>query len=44
VAAGAALMALLFAGSVAFYTKQHPVPVAAVWLEEFDAASTFPDK
>lgn len=44
VAAGAALVAVFFAGSVAVYTRQHPVPVAAVWLEEFDAGSPFPDK
>ncbi|HMV56462.1 MAG TPA: hypothetical protein PLY42_14135 [Nitrospira sp.] len=44
VAAGAALVAVCFAGSVAIYTKQHAVPVAAVWLEEFDAGSAFPDK
>jgi hypothetical protein len=44
VATGAALMAAIFAGSVAVYTKQHMTPVAAVWLEEFDAGSPFPDK
>ncbi|MCS6297565.1 MAG: hypothetical protein H8K09_15125 [Nitrospira sp.] len=44
VASVAALVALCFAGSVAVYTKQHAVPVAAVWLEEFDAGSPFPDK
>lgn len=43
-AVGAALVALVFAGSVAVYTKQHAVPVAAAWLEEFDAGSPFPDK
>ncbi len=44
VAASAALVALVFAGSVAVYTKQHAVPVAAVWLEEFDAGSPFPER
>ena len=44
VATGAALVALFFAGSVAVYTRQHPAPVAAAWLEEFDAGSSFPDK
>ena len=44
VASVAALVALGFAGSVAVYTKQHAVPVAAVWLEEFEAGSPFPDK
>ncbi|MCW5797351.1 MAG: hypothetical protein LZF60_380048 [Nitrospira sp.] len=43
-AACAALVALVFAGSVAVYTKQHAVPVAAVWLEEFDAGSPFPER
>lgn len=44
VAASAAFVALVFAGSVAVYTKQHAVPVTAVWLEEFDAGSPFPEK
>ena len=44
VAACAALVSLVFAGSVAVYTKQHAVPDAAVWLEEFDAGSPFPEK
>ncbi len=37
VAAGAALGAVVFAGSVVAYTARQPEPVMAVWLEEFDA-------
>lgn len=37
-AAGAALVAVLFAGSVVAYTARQPEPVTAAWLEEFDAA------
>ncbi len=36
-AAGAALMAVVFAGSVVAYASRQPEPVTAVWLEEFDA-------
>ncbi len=36
-AAGAALMAVVFAGSVVAYTSRQPEPVTAAWLEEFDA-------
>ena len=35
-AAGAALVAVVFAGSVVAYTSRQPEPVTAVWLEEFD--------
>lgn len=41
-AAGAALVALVFAGSVAVYSRQHAAPVAAAWLEEFDAGPPLP--
>lgn len=41
VAAGAVLVALVFAGSVAAYSRQHVGPVSAAWLEEFDAGSPF---
>lgn len=37
VAAGAALGAVVFAGSVVAYASRQPEPVTAVWLEEFDA-------
>ncbi|MBI4000928.1 MAG: hypothetical protein HY348_04000 [Nitrospira defluvii] len=36
-AAGAALVAVVFAGSVVAYTSRQPEPVTAIWLEEFDA-------
>jgi hypothetical protein len=36
-AAGAALVAVLFAGSVVAYTARQPATVTAAWLEEFDA-------
>jgi hypothetical protein len=39
VAAGAALVAVLFAGSVIVYTGQHSNPVMALGLEEIDAGS-----
>jgi len=42
VAAGAALVALVFAGSVTVYSRHHAAPVAAAWLEEFDAGSPLP--
>jgi len=37
VAAGAALMAVVFAGSVVAFTSRQPGPVTALWLEELDA-------
>lgn len=36
-AAGAALVAVVFAGSVVAYSARQPEPVTAAWLEEFDA-------
>lgn len=36
-AAGAALVAVVFAGSVVAYTGRQAEPVTAAWLEEFDA-------
>ena len=36
-AAGAALVAVVFAGSVVAYTSRQPEPVTAAWLDEFDA-------
>ena len=39
VAAGAALVAVVFAGSVVAYTARQPAPVTAAWLEEFEAGS-----
>ena len=36
-ATGAALVAVVFAGSVVAYASRQPEPVTAVWLEEFDA-------
>jgi hypothetical protein len=36
-AAGAALIAVVFAGSVVALTSRQPEPVTAAWLEEFDA-------
>lgn len=36
-AAGAALVAVLFAGSVVAYTARQPAPVTAAWLEDLDA-------
>ncbi len=36
-ATGAALVAVIFAGSVVAYASRQPDPVTAVWLEEFDA-------
>lgn len=36
-AAGAVLVAVIFAGSVVAYTARQPEPVTAAWLEDFDA-------
>ncbi|HVG02982.1 MAG TPA: hypothetical protein VM842_08825 [Nitrospira sp.] len=36
-AAGAALVAVVFAGSVVAFTSRQPGPVTAAWLEDFDA-------
>ena len=36
-AAGAALVAVVFAGSVVAFTSRQSEPVTAAWLEEFDA-------
>ena len=36
-AAGAALVAVAFAGSVVAYSARQPEPVTAAWMEEFDA-------
>lgn len=36
-AAGAALVAVVFAGSVVAFTSRQPEPMTAAWLEEFDA-------
>ena len=44
VAAGAALVAVLFAGSVVVYTGQRSNPVTAMWLEELDAGASFPEE
>ncbi len=44
VAAGAVFVAVLFAGSVVVYTHQHPHPVTALWFEELDAGSPFPEE
>lgn len=44
VAAGAALVAVLFAGAVVVYTGQHSDPITALWLEELDAGSPFPEQ
>ena len=44
VAAGAFFVAVLFAGSVVVYTSQHSNPVTALWLEELDAGSPFPEE
>ncbi len=44
VAAGAAFVAVLFAGSAVVYTGQHSHPVTALWFEELDAGSPFPEE
>ena len=44
VAPGAALVAVLFAGSVVVYTGQRSNPVTAMWLEELDAGASFPEE
>lgn len=44
VAGGAALAAVLFAGSVLVYTSQHSSPVTAPWMEELDTGTPFPDE
>jgi hypothetical protein len=44
VAAGAALVAVLFAGSVVVYTGQRSNPVTALWLEELEAGASFPEE
>ena len=36
-AAGAALVAVVFAGSVVAFTSRQPGPATALWMEEFDA-------
>lgn len=41
VAAGAALVAVLFAGSVLMYSSQRSHPVTAFWLEELDTGAPF---
>ena len=44
VAAGAVFVAVLFAGSVVVYTSQRSHPVTALWFEELDAGSPFPEE
>lgn len=41
VAAGVALVAVLFAGSVLVYTGQRSHPMTTLWLEELDTVSLF---
>lgn len=43
-AAGAALVAVVFAGSVVAYTSRQPEPVTAAWLEEFDAGPSLSEE
>ncbi|MEK6803661.1 MAG: hypothetical protein AABZ34_13510 [Nitrospirota bacterium] len=44
VAGGAALAAVLFAGSVLVYTSQRSAPVTAFWMEELDAGAPLPEE